>query len=74
MNLFCHKIMILISVLLIAAKTLSFYVPGVTPKDYKKGERVDLHVNALSSLRKSVCYLAASLKADFVLFYLADTL
>lgn len=32
----------------------SFYVPGVTPRDYKANEGVDLHVNALSSLKKSV--------------------
>ena len=32
----------------------SFYVPGVTPSDFKKNDQVPLHVNVLSSLKKSL--------------------
>lgn len=40
--------------LLLIESAISFYVPGVTPKDYTVGEPVELLVNALSSLKKSL--------------------
>jgi hypothetical protein len=46
--------MYLLEVFLFINLAVAFYVPGVTPRDYKVGEAVDLHVNALSSLKKSV--------------------
>ena len=36
----------------------AFYVPGVSPTDYKENDRVSLHVNALSSMKKSVRHAA----------------
>ncbi|KAI8846086.1 Endomembrane protein 70-domain-containing protein [Chytridium lagenaria] len=33
----------------LAALSQAFYLPGVAPKDYKAGDKVEVHVNALSS-------------------------
>jgi hypothetical protein len=38
-----------ILILLSLSSYSAFYLPGVAPKDYKKGTPVELHVNALSS-------------------------
>jgi transmembrane 9 superfamily protein 2/4 len=32
----------------------TFYLPGVAPSDYIKGQQVSLHVNALNSVQKSL--------------------
>lgn len=38
---------------LLAVPTYAFYLPGAAPKNYKKGENVDLYVNALTPMLAS---------------------
>ena len=36
--------------LLTAQSAHAFYLPGAAPKDYKKGDKVELYVNALTPM------------------------
>lgn len=52
--------------LLTAQSAHAFYLPGAAPKDYKKGDKVELYVNALTPMlasnenSKLVCTLPSS--------------
>lgn len=39
--------------LLTAQSAHAFYLPGAAPKDYKKGDKVELYVNALTPMLAS---------------------
>lgn len=48
--------MLVLTALLFISTTTSYYLPGVAPHDYKAGDSVGLHVNALSAVKSFLPY------------------
>lgn len=46
----------LVALLLSLRSARAFYLPGVAPREYKSGEKVELKVNKLTSVRTQIPY------------------
>lgn len=43
----------------------AFYLPGVAPHEYANGEKVEIKVNKLSSIKTQVCTVGMALRPPF---------